>query len=133
MELTTPRAGGWIVGGLAVAFGLATIVEGGHVLFGGPAARAAAGQVVPFVLAFNVAAGFAYVVAGIATLARQRWAVGLARAIAAATLVVFAAFALHVLRGGAYEARTVVAMSLRSLFWVVQAVALERLFRRAAP
>ena len=34
-------------------------------LFGGEAARAAAGQFMPFVLWFNFIAGFAYVVAGV--------------------------------------------------------------------
>jgi hypothetical protein len=40
----------WLLGGMAIAFGLATLLEGGHVLFGGASARAEAGNVVPFVL-----------------------------------------------------------------------------------
>jgi hypothetical protein len=36
---------------------------------------------------------------------------------------VFAAFGLHVVAGGAFEARTVGAMALRSLVWVAIAVA----------
>lgn len=124
----------WGAGGLAVAFGLATLFEGGHVLFGGPAARAGAGDVVLFVLAFNFAAGFAYVATGAATLARRGWAILAARALAGSTLLVFAAFGVHVLEGGAFETRTVVAMSLRALFWVAQALALPRLLhlRRAS-
>jgi hypothetical protein len=118
-----------------VAFGLATVAEGGHVLFGGPAARAEAGDVVGFVLWFNFAAGFAYVLAGVATVARRRWAVWLARALAAATLLVFAAFAVHVLAGGAFERRTVVAMTIRSGFWLALALGLPRLLvsTRRAP
>ncbi len=55
----------WAISLVAVAFGLLTIKEGGTILFGGEAARAAAGNYVPFVLWFNFLAGFAYVVAGI--------------------------------------------------------------------
>ena len=39
-----------IAAGVAVLFGLLTIGSGGRVLFGGPAAAAAAGDAVPFVL-----------------------------------------------------------------------------------
>ena len=119
-------AGRWLLGLLAVGFGAATILEGGHVLFGGAAARAEAGQVVPFVLLFNFSAGFVYVVTGLAALLGRRGAVWLARALAVATLAVFAAFGLHVLLGGVFERRTVLAMTLRSAFWLVQAVALPR-------
>jgi hypothetical protein len=111
---------------MAIAFGVATLVEGGHVLFGGPAARAEAGDVVPFVLMFNFGAGLAYVVGGLATLLRRGWAIWVARALALSTLLVFAAFALHLLLGGAYETRTLIAMTLRSGFWVAQALLLPR-------
>jgi len=113
-----------------VAFGLATIVEGGSVLLGGPAARAEAGHVVPFVLAFNFAAGFVYVAAGAATLAGRAWAAWLALALASSTLLVFAAFGVHVSQGGEFEVRTVAAMTLRSAFWVVQSLTLPTLLRR---
>lgn len=119
----------WVAGGLAVAFGVATLVEGGHVLFGGPAARAEAGDVVLFVLLFNFCAGFAYVLGGMATLARHAGAVWVARVLAVTTLVVFAAFGVTVLQGGAYELRTAIAMSFRSAFWVAQALVLPSLLR----
>lgn len=38
-------------------------------------------------------------------------------ALALATALIFAAFGIHVALGGAYEMRTVAAMSLRTLFW----------------
>jgi hypothetical protein len=113
---------------LAIAFGLLTLKEGGTVLFGGEAARAAAGHFVPFVLWFNFLAGFAYVIAGAGLWWRQRWAVWLAIAIAASTLLVFAAFAAHIALGGAWEQRTLIAMSLRSTVWVViAAIGVRRL------
>lgn len=106
---------------VAVAFGLLTLKEGGTVLFGGPQARAAAGQVVPFVLWFNFLAGFAYVAAGVGLWMQRRWALWLAVAIVASTGLVFAAFGVYVLGGGARETRTVVAMTLRTLVWVALA------------
>ncbi len=91
-------------------------------LFGGPVARAAAGNVVPFVLWFNFGAGFLYVLAGLATLFQRRGAVWIARAVALSTMLVFAAFGMHVLSGSTYEPRTLVAMTFRSGFWVAQAL-----------
>ncbi len=114
----------------AGAFGLLTIWAGGSTLFGGAAARQSAGAYVPFVLWFNFLAGFAYVTAAAGLWRPQRWAVALAMTIAAATLVVFAAFGVHVLRGGAFEPRTVAAMMLRSVAWLAIAwVAARRLPR----
>jgi len=107
----------WAISLVAVGFGLLTIKEGGTILFGDEAARTAAGNYVPFVLWFNFVAGFAYVVAGAGLWLQQRWAVWLAIAIAAATALTFAAFGVHVFFGGAYELRTVIAMSLRTLVW----------------
>lgn len=110
----------WLHGAsvLAVLFGLMTIKEGGTVLFGGEAARTAAGAYVPFVLWFNFLAGFAYVVAGLALWWRQGWAAGLALGIALATALVFAAFGVYVMNGGAYETRTMAAMALRTTVWL---------------
>ena len=110
----------WLRGAsiLAVLFGLMTLKEGGTVLFGGEAARTAAGAYVPFVLWFNFLAGFAYVVAGIALWRRQGWAGGLALGIALATALVFAAFGVYVMNGGAFEVRTMVAMVLRITVWL---------------
>jgi len=105
-------------GGFAIAFGLLTIVSGGTALFGGPEARAAVGDAVPFVLWFNFLAGFAYVLAGIGIWRQRPWAARLAIAIALATLLVFAALGVHIALGGAFERRTVMAMSLRSLVWI---------------
>lgn len=112
---------------VAIGFGLLTIREGGAVLFFDGPAHAAAGNYVPFVLWFNFLAGFAYVVTGIGLWMRRRWAVALAVAIAAATALTFAAFGAHVYFGGAFEQRTLMAMSLRTLVWVAIAVVAWRL------
>lgn len=115
---------------IAMAFGLLTLKEGGAVLFGDGAARAAAGNYVPFVLWFNFLAGFAYVVAGAGLWLRQCWAARLAIVLVAATALVFAAFGLHILSGGAFEARTVIAMTLRTLIWATIAVVAWRILLR---
>jgi len=115
---------------VAVGFGLLTIKEGGTVLFGGEAARASAGNYVPFVLWFNFVAGFAYVIAGAGLWMQQRWAALLAVAIVAATALTFAAFGVHVYFDGAYEVRTVIAMGMRTLVWaVIAAIAWRQLLQ----
>ena len=112
---------------IAIAFGLLTIREGGAVLFFDGAARAAAGSYVPFVLWFNFLAGFAYIAAGVGLWLRRRWAVWLAMAIAVTTALVFLAFGVHVALGGAWERRTAVAMTLRTLVWAgIAAIAWRR-------
>ena len=120
----------WAISLVAVGFGLLTIKEGGMTLSGNEAARAAAGNYVPFVLWFNFVAGFAYVVAGFGLWLQQRWAVWLAVAIATATALTFAAFSVHVYSGEAYEQRTMIAMSLRTLIWVVIATVAVKALRR---
>jgi hypothetical protein len=102
---------------VAVAFGIVTVIVGGKTLFGGPQDRA--GHIVLFVLWFNFCAGFAYIAAGIGLLAWKRWAAQLSAAIALATVLVFIAFGAHVLLGGAFEVRTVGAMIIRSIVWLV--------------
>lgn len=100
---------------IAIAFGLLTLVSGGRALFGG----ADMGAVVPFVLWFNFPAGFAYVAAGLGFWFRTDWATVLSIAIALATAVVFAAFLWNVSKGVAFEARTMGAMGLRLVVWVI--------------
>ena len=120
----------WAISLVGVAFGLLTIKEGGAVLFGSEAARAAAGNYVPFVLWFNFISGFAYVITGIGLWLQQRWAVWLAVAIAAAIVITFAAFGMHINSGGTYEQRTVIAMSLRTLIWLTISTVASRTFLR---
>jgi hypothetical protein len=70
------------------------------------------------------------VIAGIGLWLRRRWAARLTIAIAAATALAFAALGVHVASGGAYEQRTVIAMTLRLLVWVaIAAIAWRRLLR----
>ncbi|MFA7399916.1 MAG: hypothetical protein WCZ98_05500 [Sideroxydans sp.] len=127
-----PRS--WLISVLsivAVLFGLMTIKEGGAVLLGNEEAVAAAGNYVPFVLWFNFLSGFAYIAAGVGLWLQQRWAVWLAIAIAAAIMITFAAFGMHINTGGAYEQRTLVAMGMRTGVWlVIAAVSVQMLLRK---
>ena len=121
MKMTNrPQSNTWsrLLSLLAIGFGLLTLREGGAVLFVDGAARRDAGHYVSFVLRFNFLAGFAYIAAGVGLWMRRRWAAWLALAIAVATALVFLAFGVHVALGGAWEQRTVVAMTLRTLIWV---------------
>lgn len=122
----------WALGVGAIVFGIMTLLSGGKVLFGGAAARAEAGAVVDFVLLFNFGAGFAYILAGVGAIVRQRWSLYLARFLAIATLLVFAALGVQIAMGGAFEVRTVAAMTLRSAFWVGQSLALAHIFKSEA-
>jgi len=118
--LKQPR--GWLISSfsiVAVLFGLLTVKEGGEVLLGDEAAVAAAGNYVPFVLWFNFFSGFAYIAAGVGLWRLQRWAVWLAVAIAAAIALTFIGLGMHINSGGAYEQRTVIAMSMRTAVWFV--------------
>ncbi len=123
------KASGWplrVAAGVAVSFGLLTIVSGGSALFGGPAAAAAAGNAVPFVLWFNFLSGFVYVLAGIGIAMGRRWAVLLSFGLAATIAAVFALFGMYVLQGAPFEMRTVGAMSLRLAVWVAIAAVAAR-------
>lgn len=112
---------------LAIVFGIATIITGGRVLFGAPASPAGEGAYVPFVLWFNFLAGFAYVAAGIVLALARPWAARIAFAVAVGTGLVFAAFGIHVLVGGAFTGRTVMAMTARTTIWVgIAALACRR-------
>ena len=116
----------------AIAFGVLTVFSGGRALFGGMEARAELGNIVPFVLWFNFTAGFVYVIAGAALLLAKRWAAPMALFLAVSTVLVFLAFAVHIAAGGAFEARTVGALSLRSLFWIAVALVALRTMKATA-
>lgn len=107
-----------IAGGVAIVFGLLTVVSGSRTLLG----IAHMGAVVPFVLWFNTLAGVFYAAAGAGLWQGRSWAFHLSLAIFLATLLVFAFLGLHVVQGGAFEMRTVFAMTLRSAVWGVIAL-----------
>jgi hypothetical protein len=116
-----------VAGGAAVGFGLLTLVSGGTALLG----AIDMGAVVPFVLWFNFLAGFAYVGAGVLLWRGNRLALWVSIALLAATVSVFGAFAAQALAGTPFEARTVGALILRTVFWVGFVMIAWRVFRAA--
>ena len=122
---TTARkrsSGIWVISLVAIAFGLLTLKEGGLILFGPSQYAEAAGQYVPFVLWFNFIAGFFYILAGVCIFRQHRVGAILSMLIALLTVGVFGAFAAHIALDGSYEQRTLIAMSVRSLVWIIIAV-----------
>lgn len=117
---------------VAIVFGLLTVFSGGQALFGSTEARAAVGDAVPFVLWFNFAAGFAYIVAGIGLFLRHSGAVWLSIGIFVTTFLVMLNLGLHIWQGGAYEIRTVGAMILRASVWAGISILAWRYIRSAA-
>ena len=107
--MTERKRGTQIAALVAMVFGGLTILSGGTTIMG----ALDMGAVVPFVLWFNTAAGFFYVAVGVGLWVGRAWAFPLALGVLAATVLVFAAFGLHVVQGGAFEMRTVAAMTLR--------------------
>jgi len=123
-ELRPGIARTWL-GIFAILFGALTVFSGWNVLFGSAESRAAAGDVVPFVLWFNFLAGFAYMGTGAGIAAGRSWSAKATAWIAGTTILVFGLFAIHVLTGVAYEMRTVAAMVLRVGFWLSTAIYLR--------
>jgi hypothetical protein len=109
-------------------FGFLTLKSGGEVLFIDGTGREAAGNYVPFVVWFNFLAGFAYIAGAVGLALWRPWISPLSFSIAGLTIGVFIAFGGHILMEGAYEIRTVAAMTLRSLVWLAIAFAVRGKF-----
>jgi len=114
----------------AIVFGGLTVLTGGRALFGSLESRAGFGNVVPFVLWFNFLSGFVYILAGAGLLMCRRWAVYTSLFLAVSTILVFVAFGVHVIGGGAFERRTVGALIIRSLFWIAVTIVSIRALKR---
>lgn len=127
LSINKPKRPLWIIlfSVVAILFGIATIKEGGTVLFT-EAGKKSAGNYVPFVLWFNFIAGFAYILAGVALYKLKTCSRRLVLVIAISTSIVFMLFGLHILNGGAYEIRTVAAMTIRSSLWILIAATVLR-------
>lgn len=129
--MTNPRSNSTALkwsAGVAFVFGILTIFSGGSVLFGGEETRTAMGNTVPFVLWFNFLAGFVYVITAISLFLRTRLALWLSISILIATFLVALAFSAYIFNAGAYEIRTIGAMTLRTVIWaIISSVAWQHL------
>jgi hypothetical protein len=108
-----------IAAAVGVVFGLLSIYAAGMVLFGPQAAQQGAGAHPGFVVWFNFLSGFAYVLAGHAVWNMRPWGAWLALFILASIAAVALGFGIHAASGGAYEIRTVAALGLRFVVWLV--------------
>ena len=116
---------------VALIFGAASVFSAGQVLFGPEVRRLAVGNYVPFVVWFNFLAGFAYMVAAIGLFRHAKWGARLALAIGVATGMTFVALAGYIFTGGAFEAKTIGAMTLRTGVWgVIACVARQSLLKK---
>ena len=110
---------------VSVVFGLMTVRTGALFLFTAEG-RLAAGNYVPYVLWFNFIAGFFYTITGIGIFLKKPWSAKAANLLFLLTGIVFIAFGIHVFRGGAYEVRTIGAMIIRTVFWLIISVSLSK-------
>lgn len=122
------KAAHLVAGIAAMLFGVVTLFEGGHMVFGGPEVWAAAGNVVPWVLYFNFTAGFVYVVTGLLAVTKHPGSAKLALGLAVANVLILVSLGIYAATGGLFETKTMAAMGLRTVFWGVQAVVLRRVF-----
>lgn len=119
------------IAALALIFGIMTLFSGGSVLFGPADARSMAGNYVGFVVWFNFLAGGVYIIAAIGLWRGKSWAGPLAALIALATALVGVGFAIVIMRGAAFELRTVIALTIRFAFWAMVATLALRGAKRA--
>ena len=109
----------WIVAIVGCVFGLASIRSGGSVLFIDGPFRESVGIFIPFVVWFNFLFGFVYFAAGVGLWVQRRWAVWISLLVVIATLIVFTILVIYIVNGGTYELRTIYAMILRFVVWVL--------------
>ncbi|MCZ4271368.1 hypothetical protein [Maritalea porphyrae] len=109
---------------VALVFGVMTLFSAGSVLFGPSVSQEMAGAYVEFVVWFNFAAGFFYVMAAIGIWLQRAWAYPLSGLIALTTAFMAIPFAFHAIAGGPFELRTVAALVLRIGFWAAITIAL---------
>lgn len=115
-----------VMAGAALIFGIMTLFSAGSVLFGPEKARDLAGDIVPFIVWFNFAAGFFYIIAAMGMWLKWDWAAGLSFMIALATGLAALAFVFYINSGKAFEMRTVGALIFRTGFWAGISFALHR-------
>ena len=120
-QLASPR-GSQVTAGIMGIFGLITLVASSSLLFKIGDLAAEAGNTVPVVLWMNFFASFLYLIAAYGLWAQREWT-PMVLAIAVVLMLVAAIGSyVHVQTGGAYEQRTIGALTFRifvtALFYV---------------
>lgn len=106
---------------LILIFGFATIISGGKALFTDIGLKTR-GNILPLVLWFNFIAGFLYILTGVLTFRLISCAKKLSILLAITNVGVLIYLLNHIYQGGLYETRTLIAMSFRTIFWILLAV-----------
>lgn len=89
-------------------------------------AKAEVGNYVAFVLWFNFFAGFFYIFASIGVFINAKWTRRFFVIIAGSSAIILAALLVHILAGGLYETRTLIAMTIRVTIWIVASFLLTK-------
>jgi len=114
-----------LLAALVLVFGVITLFKAGSILFGPQSARDSVGDFVPFVVKFNFAAGFLYILSAVGIWRGRSWAYLVSAIVALGTIIAATVFAGHVALGGSYEMQTVFALGFRAVFWIVVSLILR--------
>ncbi len=100
----------------AIVFGAMTVFSGAQNLFNEEVIRTQ-GNIIPVVLWFNFLAGFLYILIAALILKTKRIALRLTAFLSSMNIVVLLYLLNHIYSNGAFEMRTLIAMSFRTAFW----------------
>lgn len=110
----------------AIIFGIMTIFSGGQNLFNSEVIKTQ-GNVIPEILWFNFSAGFVYLLIATLVLMQKKIALRITATLSALNFVALLHLINHVSQNGAYEVKTIFAMSFRTIFWFAFLIALSRI------
>lgn len=131
-QFASPR-GSQVTAGIMGIFGLITLVASSTLLFKIGDLAAEAGNTVPVVLWMNFFASFLYLIAAYGLWAQREWT-PMVLAIAVVLMLVAAiGFYVHVQTGGAYEQRTIGALTFRIFITALLYVAARYYLRPISP
>lgn len=104
-------------------FGLITIFMGGSVIFDLFGIRVKEGNYVLFVVWANFICGFIYLATVYGFLKNKKWSAILMWIATLVLIITFVAFFIHIHSGGAYEKKTIYAMTFRTTITLAIAIA----------
>lgn len=125
--------GSLITAGVMGLFGLITLAASSSLLFNLGGAQEAAGHTVPVVLWMNLSVAFLYLIAAYGLISRKGWTPAVLAIAVVLMLVAAIGFYFHVSGGGAYEQRTIGALSFRIFVTVLLYAAARYYIRRSNP
>ncbi|MCB1156353.1 MAG: hypothetical protein H7A25_08860 [Leptospiraceae bacterium] len=100
-----------------ILFGILTISSGGLILFSEEKYRLAAGKYIPEILWFNFLSGFLYLYVSSLILQKNKNTVYSIKFLLFLIFMAVLYLGIHIISGGEYEKRTLIAMFFRFAFW----------------